>query len=265
MFVIAAIIWGFVLIKVIRNARKKDKGFFARYRTDLIAIVAALVLTLFDIWVFVAYIPTHFKKHPVVDTSVSASELLSDSTLQDSANKPVGMIGKKDSVVQHTTVAAPITKTILLTNKASVRFFSHGADEDIEATNHSVACSLNKETGQVRFNGLVKGFVFENEIMQDHFNDTKYMNSEVFPKTGFTGTLQNIASVIFTKDGKYPVTAAGALTIHGITKNITAPGSITVKAGKFTLKSVFFIKRLDFGITTDEIADELEITVIAGF
>lgn len=265
MFVIAAIIWGFVLIRVIRNAGKKDKDFFTRHRTDLIAVLAALVLTLVDIWVFIAYIPTHFKKHPVAEASISATELLADSSGTESVHKLMSANGKKDSAVPHATVAAPLTKPVLLTNKASVRFFSHGADEDIEATNHSVACSLNNQTGEVRFSGLVRGFVFENEIMQDHFNDTKYMNSEAFPKTGFSGTIQNIASLNFTKDGNYPVTAVGALTIHGITKKITASGSITIKAGKLTLKSVFTIKRLDFGITTDEIADELEITVIATF
>jgi polyisoprenoid-binding protein YceI len=77
--------------------------------------------------------------------------------------------------------------------------------------------------------------------------------------------MQHVQSVNFTKDGNYPVTAVGALTIHGITKNITAPGSVIIKGNKLTLKSVFTIKRIDFGITTDEIADELEITVIAGF
>ena len=265
MFVIAAIIWGFVLFRVIRNTRKKDQGFFARHRTDLIAVVVALILTMVDIWVFVAYIPTHFKKHPVADTSLSATQLLAEPSVNDTVHKPVSAPGKKESAVQPVTVAAALPKTVTLTNKASVRFFSHGADEDIEATNHSVACSLNKETGEVRFTGLVKGFVFENEIMQDHFNDTKYMNSEAFPKTGFSGSIQNIASVNFTKDGNYPVTALGTLTIHGITKNITAPGSITIKSGKLILKSVFTIKRLDFGITTDEIADELEITVMAAF
>ena len=265
MFVIAAIIWGFVLILFLRNNRKKDQGFFTRHKSGFFAVAAALVLTVFDIWVFVSYIPTHFKKHPVTEAAVPVTDLLADSSLIDSAHKPLVTSTKKDSGGQNKTVAAVTNKTSFLTNKASVRFFSHGADEDIEATNHSVACFFNTQTGQVTFSGLVKGFVFENEIMQDHFNDAKYMNSEAFPKTGFTGTIQHTQPVDFAKEGNYPVTAAGDLTIHGITKHITATGSIIVKGSKLTLKSVFTIKRLDFGITTDEIADELEITVIAGF
>jgi polyisoprenoid-binding protein YceI len=100
--------------------------------------------------------------------------------------------------------------------------------------------------------------------MQNHFNDKDYMNSEAFPKTNFTGTIQNIQAVDFTKNGNYAVTASGALTIHGVTKNITVTGSVMIAGNKATLKCVFKIKRIDFGITTDEIADELEITVIAG-
>lgn len=265
MFVVAAIIWGFVLILFIRNARKKDSRFFARHRSTLLAMVVALALTMVTIWVFVEYIPTHFKKHPVTEVALSATDMLTDSSLIDSVHKPVIAPDKKDSAKPIKTVAAASNKPILLTNKASIRFFSHGADEDIEATNHAVACSFIKQTGQVKFTGLVKGFVFENEIMQDHFNDAKYMNSDAFPRTGFAGDIQNIQAVNFAKDGNYPVTAAGALTIHGITKNITATGSVIIKGNKLTLKSVFAIRRIDFGITTDEIADELEITVIAGF
>lgn len=267
MFVVATIIWGFVLMLFIRNARKKNRDFFVRHRSTLLAVLVALMLTLVDIWVFVTYIPTHFKKHPVAETALSAADMLSDSSLSNSdpAHKPVIAPDKKDSAKQIKTAVTALNETILLTNKVSVRFFSHGTDEDIEATNHAVACSFNKQSGQVKFTGLVKGFVFENEIMQDHFNSGKYMNSEAFPKTGFTGNIQNIPAVDFRKDGNYPVTAAGTLSIHGITKNITAPGSVIIKGNKVTLKSVFTIKRIDFGITTDEIADELEITVIAGF
>ena len=101
--------------------------------------------------------------------------------------------------------------------------------------------------------------------MQNHFNDKDYMNSDAFPKTSFTGTVQNIASVNFTKNGVYSITAVGAISIHGVSKNITVPGSVAVAGNKVSLKSTFKIKRVDFGITTDEIADELSITVIAEF
>jgi polyisoprenoid-binding protein YceI len=91
------------------------------------------------------------------------------------------------------------------------------------------------------------------------------MNSAAFPKTSFTGTIQNIKSIDFTKDGNSKVNAEGSLSIHGVSKNITATGAIVISGGKTTLKSVFKIKRVDFGINTDEISEELEITVLSEF
>ncbi len=267
MFVVAAIIWGLVLICFIRHSGKKNTLYLTRYKFAYIVVAAALLLTAIDIWVFVDYIPTHFKKHPVSDISLSDSELLTDSLLNNPIHKLSAEPGKKDSAKpkQNTSVVTDLSGKTYFTRKASIRFFSHGDAEDIEAANHSVACSFNNKTGYLRFAGLIKGFQFENEIMQDHFNGKKYMNSEVFPKTDFTGTIQNVQAIDFTKDGNYAVTASGTLTIHGITKNITVPGRVMIKGNKQTLKSTFPIKPVDFGITTDELADEMEITVIADF
>jgi hypothetical protein len=265
MFVIAAIIWGFVLFLLIRNSQKKEQGFFARHKSTFIAVAAALVLTVADIWMFVSYIPTHFKKHPVTELTLSTTDLLIDSSVNDSIHKPSVEIHKKDSATKDKASASDLSGKTFVTNKASIRFLSRGSSEDIEATNHTVVCSFNDKTGQLKFAGLIRGFIFENEMMQEHFNDKDYMNSEAFPKTNFTGNIQNITAINFTKDGNYPVTAKGALTIHGVTKNITATGTVIVTGNKISLKSIFRIKRIDFGINTDEIAEELEITVVAGF
>lgn len=265
MFAVAAVIWGFVLILFIRNSRRKDKGPFARHKSSFVAFSAALVLTVADIWVFIEYIPTHFKKHPATDVSLSATDLLTDSSLNEPFHKPSVEPNKKDSAATDRVAVKDLNGKNYLTNKASIRFLSQGSSEDIEATNHTVACSFNDKTGHLRFTGLIRGFQFENEMMQEHFNDKDYMNSDAFPKTGFTGDIQNVQAINFEKDGNYSVTAAGALTIHGVTKNIIVPGTVIIAGNMVTLKSVFTIKRADFGINTDEIAEELEITVIAGF
>ena len=97
--------------------------------------------------------------------------------------------------------------------------------------------------------------------MQDHFNDKDYMNSDEFPKSEFKGILNNLNKIDLTKDGTNKISAAGNLTIHGATQKVFATGTITVAKGKISLKSIFKIKRADYGITTNEIADELEITV----
>jgi hypothetical protein len=265
MFAIAAIIWFFVLIVFNKNSKKKNQSFFSKHSSTIIVFAIAIILTITDIWVFVSYIPTHYKKNPVEVPAISTNELLNDSSLADTTHHAVLETGKKDTAKQIKNAIAPMPEKILLTNKASIRFYSHGSAEDIEATNSAVACSFNETTGQLKFTGLIRGFVFENEMMQEHFNDKDYMNSAAFPKTSFKGAIQNIKSIDLSKDGNSKITAEGILMIHGVSKNITASGTLIISGGKPTLKSVFKIKRIDFGINTDEIADELEITVISDF
>ncbi|MFL9482036.1 YceI family protein [Chitinophagaceae bacterium LWZ2-11] len=155
------------------------------------------------------------------------------------------------------------------TKSAKVRFFSSTAAEDIEATNSQAESKLASANGQMMFMLLVKGFRFENELMQNHFNDKDYMNSDQYPKSEFKGTITNISTVNFAKDGTYPVTTEGNLTIRGITQKVTASGTLTVAAGKVSVKSVFKIKVKDFGFTgkliTGTISDQVEITVTAKY
>lgn len=265
MFMIAAIIWIFVLTVLVKNAKKKEANFITKHKSTLLVFILALVLTFADIWLFISYIPTHFKKNTEPVPTISTNELLNDTTLTDSVHLPIVEKSNKDTTKQFKNAVVPVVEKILVTNKASIRFYSHGSAEDIEATNSSVACSFNETTGQLKFTGYIRGFVFENEMMQEHFNDKEYMNSAVFTKTSFKGIIQNIKSIDFSKDGNTKLTAEGTLTIHGVSKLITAQGTLLISGGKPTLKSVFKIKRADFGINTDEIAEELEITVISEF
>lgn len=163
-----------------------------------------------------------------------------------------------------TTVQAQV----LQTKAGQIRFFSSTPTEDIEATNNQAVSKLDTKTGAMQFMVLIKGFRFENELMQQHFNDD-YLESSKFPKGEFKGKITNIAAINFAKDGTYPATAEGDLIIHGVTKKTKATGSITITKGKVSLKSVFKIKITDFNISGSEIgkaiAKELEITVTAAY
>jgi hypothetical protein len=265
LFAIAALIWGIVLLFFIRNNKKANKSFLSKHKTTGLAILLACLLTFGDIWLFIIYLPTHLKKHATQEVGLSVNDLLVDSSYLDTIKQQAVTLIKKDSSQKVIKEEKNNTGKAFLTNKASIRFLSKGSSEDIEATNHSVVCSFNNQSGQIKFTGLIRGFIFENELMQDHFNDKEYMNSEEFPKTGFKGFLENMAAIDFSKSGNYPVTASGTLTIHGISKPIKASGQLIIKGNQLSLKSNFTIKRVDFGINTDEIADVLEITVAAEF
>jgi polyisoprenoid-binding protein YceI len=264
MFIIAAIIWLFVLAVFIKNNRKKNLGFFYKHRSTFTSIFVGLVLTIADIWLFVSFIPTHFKK-VVPEGNVLPNFELLDSTVSNPKNVALSDTLKKSGTKDVKTNIPTQAEKVLLTKNASIRFYSHGAAEDIEATNSNVASSFNETTGQLKLTGLIRGFVFENGMMQEHFNDPDYMNSAAFPKTSFNGSIQNIKSIDFTKDGNHKIQADGTISIHGVSKEIHVSGDLNIRAGKPSLKSIFKIKRADFGINTDEIADELEITVICDF
>ncbi|MFK5126636.1 YceI family protein, partial [Klebsiella pneumoniae] len=74
------------------------------------------------------------------------------------------------------------------------------------------------------------------------------MESDKFPRADFKGTITNIKDINFAKDGVYKATAKGDLTLHGVTKNITVAGSITIKNGKPTITARFPIIMKDFNI-----------------
>ena len=119
-------------------------------------------------------------------------------------------------------------------------------------------------TGQLSLMLLVKSFRFENEMMEEHFNES-YLESDKFPKADFKGVITNIATVNFQRDGVYPVTVQGNLTIHGITRALTTSGNIVIKNGKPTAKSSFPIKVRDYNISGKiigkELAESIAITV----
>jgi hypothetical protein len=154
------------------------------------------------------------------------------------------------------------------TKSGVIKFFSNTPLEKIEGINSQVTSMLNEKSGQFVFLLLQKGFKFDNSLLEDHYNEN-YMESTKFPKANFKGTITNIATVNFAKDGVYPVTVAGKLTIHGVPKDVTHAGTIEIKGGKVSAKSDFKIKVKEYGIKGeyigDKIANEVEVTVTCKF
>jgi polyisoprenoid-binding protein YceI len=71
--------------------------------------------------------------------------------------------------------------------------------------------------------------------------------------------------VDLSKDGTYNATVAGKLTIHGVTKDVSVPGTITVKGGTAMLKAKFVIKLADYKVKVpDMVADKVgkEATIV---
>ena len=148
-----------------------------------------------------------------------------------------------------------------VTKNGFIRFYSDGAIEKIEATNRQVNAALDLGTGDFVFKVLLKSFTFEKALMQEHFNEN-YVESDKFPNATFLGKIVNCKDVNVSKDGTYPVTVDGKLTIHGETKQVNEKGTIEVKNGKLMAKAKFNIALADYKITIPSaVANNISKTV----
>ena len=153
------------------------------------------------------------------------------------------------------------------TKTGHVSFFSQAPMEKIEAYNQSAYVIMDAASGKVELSVLIKGFQFAKALMQDHFNEN-YMESHIYPKGIFKGSILNMKEVNLGKDGDYTANVSGNITMHGITRPLTTTGHIVVKGGKVTVNSKFVLTVADFNISIpkvvrDNIAKTVDVTVTA--
>lgn len=147
--------------------------------------------------------------------------------------------------------------------KTTVSFFSSTPLEDISAKDTVATMLLNSKTGDVIANISIKGFVFPNALMQEHFNEN-YMESDKFPMGSFKGKINE--AIDYTKDGTHAVTMTGTLTVHGVAKPRTFNGTLVVKGNTVTIDCKFDIALKDHNIAVPEavgakIAEKIAVTV----
>jgi polyisoprenoid-binding protein YceI len=152
-----------------------------------------------------------------------------------------------------------------ITRSGKVTFFSSTPLENIEAFNNETGAILDSKTGDVAVQVPIKSFKFDKALMQEHFNEN-YMESDKYPKAEYKAKVTDISSVNFAKDGTYKVNTAGKFTMHGVTRDITVPATVTVKGGTATVNTKFKLKPADYKINIPKlvegkIAKEIETTV----
>ncbi len=163
------------------------------------------------------------------------------------------------------TLAASADK--YLTKTAKISFYASGGSEKIEADNRAVGVLLDSKTGALRFLLLIKSFVFDKKLMQEHFNEN-YLESGKYPKASFDGQVIDFDKINMAKDGKYNVKVSGKLTIHGVTKSVSEAGVLLVQNGQPNLTSAFSITLEDYkikipGVVKDKIAKDVKIEIDA--
>jgi hypothetical protein len=151
-----------------------------------------------------------------------------------------------------------------IAKNAYISFYSLTPMEDILGESNEAVSILNGETGEIGFQAIMTTFHFRRALMEEHFNEN-YMESTKYPKSKFNGKIEG-----FNKDMlKGQVTnikITGQLTIHGVEKTITVPGTLGLVDGKLVGTSKFQVIPEDYGITIpsvvrDKIGKQMDITV----
>jgi len=158
---------------------------------------------------------------------------------------------------------------LYFTKNGRLSFFSKTSLENISADNNQVLSVLNVQTGVLQFSVLNNAFYFPKAKMQEDFNEN-YMETYKYQNSTFKGNITDISNVDISKDGNYNVSAKGDLSIHGVTKSITVPATITVKGGKISAASSFKVLVKDYNISvptivTNKIAETIEVTVSCNY
>jgi polyisoprenoid-binding protein YceI len=143
---------------------------------------------------------------------------------------------------------------------------SPGSPEKIEGINKTVTCVVDSKTGNMQFAVLMKGFEFERALMEEHFNEN-YIESDKFPRAEFKGAISNNDKVNYSKDGSYPVTVKGKLTMHGEIRDVETTGKITVQGGKVAAAADFTVQLSDYkisipGLVADKVSKTAKISVV---
>lgn len=146
---------------------------------------------------------------------------------------------------------SPVQAQQLFTATTSeITFFSDAPLEDIEAVNKASQSLLNTGTREIAVKVPIKSFVFPKSLMQEHFNEN-YLESDKFPYALFKGKINE--AIDFAKAGTYDVTATGKLTIHGVERDQTLKGKLTVMPGKMNLNATFEVLLADHKIKIPEV------------
>jgi polyisoprenoid-binding protein YceI len=123
--------------------------------------------------------------------------------------------------------------------------------------------SFQKFTGEVNYAGSpeksrVSITIEMNSVMTDTPDLTKHLQTPDFFDVAKFPTATFVSTEIKSggeKGASHTIT--GNLTLHGVTKSITFPGTITVAPDAVTVESSFAINRKDFGINFAGASDNL--------
>jgi len=133
--------------------------------------------------------------------------------------------------------------------KAKTTFYSDGVIEDISAENNKGTSIFDALSGDIAFLLNIKDFQFDKKLMQVHFNE-KYMESDQYPKALFKGKVSGYSP---KATGVQKVVATGVLTIHGVSHEVSVPGTMEMAGDYLNMHAKFVVKLEDYKIAVPQI------------
>lgn len=152
------------------------------------------------------------------------------------------------------------SNNIYICKDAFISFFSPAPIADVAAQTDRAVSAINMKTGDVYFKVPMRTFEFKRGLMQQHFNND-YLQTDKYPFATFEGKIQNFTPP--SGDGTFPVTVAGQMTIHGVSKAYTEPGTLELKDGQLTATTAFNISLEDHHIEIPTILNYHVAKVVA--
>lgn len=151
-----------------------------------------------------------------------------------------------------------------LSNEGFISFYSHTPLEDIKAEHRQVSGVIDASNGEVAVIVKMTGFEFRKKLMQEHFNEN-YVESHKYPKSTFSGRITNNSEIDYASQGSYEVSIEGTLSIHGVSKEISARGTLEVLDQGIIARTSFIVRPEDYDIiipkvVRNNIAKEVEVT-----
>ncbi len=148
-----------------------------------------------------------------------------------------------------------------LTKNGSISFFSSAVVKDFKADNNQVLSIIDAGSGQMAIAILMKSFMFEKALMQEHFNEN-YVESDKFPKATFRGDIVDFESIT---DLETKAEVEGVISIHGVSKEIVIGANITKSEESIFVKGEFNILLADYDIeiprvVSKSIAKKIKVT-----
>lgn len=152
-----------------------------------------------------------------------------------------------------------------MTKEGSIALYAETPLLIIDGKTQSAGSILNGTTGEVAATVLLTSFKFKEALLEEHFNEN-YVESHKFPKSQFKGKITNWSSVNISKDGTYPITIEGDLTMHGETRPLKSTGTIVVAGGKVSASTEFLVSLENYKIKVEEsykdrIPDKIKLTL----